>query len=182
MSGGLLKPEKDFTKDADKLIPEAEGLAKVRSDTEYPSNSETNVTDSRPMSRERSISCWVWRSNRDRYDAECHPHGRSTETNTNSLIQASDLATTSRLLIAIVTISKNAGDWNLLNDQVLLLSKKHAQLKQATTKMVQTVMTFLDETPSVEVKMSVIETLRTVTEGKVGREPLHIERSDANNS
>jgi 26S proteasome regulatory subunit N5 len=29
MSGGLLKPEKDFTKDADKLIPEAEGLAKV---------------------------------------------------------------------------------------------------------------------------------------------------------
>jgi 26S proteasome regulatory subunit N5 len=29
MSGGLLKPEKDFTKDADKLIPEAESLAKV---------------------------------------------------------------------------------------------------------------------------------------------------------
>ena len=27
---GLLKPEKDFTKDADKLIPEAEALAKVR--------------------------------------------------------------------------------------------------------------------------------------------------------
>jgi 26S proteasome regulatory subunit N5 len=26
---GLLKPEKDFTKDADKLIPEAESLAKV---------------------------------------------------------------------------------------------------------------------------------------------------------
>jgi 26S proteasome regulatory subunit N5 len=28
--GGLLKPEKDFTKEADKLIPEAEALAKVR--------------------------------------------------------------------------------------------------------------------------------------------------------
>jgi 26S proteasome regulatory subunit N5 len=27
--GGLLKPEKDFSKDADKLIPEAEQLAKV---------------------------------------------------------------------------------------------------------------------------------------------------------
>ena len=46
-----------------------------------------------------------------------------------------------------------------MNEQVLLLSKKHGQLKQATTKMVQTVMTFLDD--------SVIETLRTVTEGKV---------------
>lgn len=30
MSDALLKPEKDFTKDADKLIPEAEALAKVR--------------------------------------------------------------------------------------------------------------------------------------------------------
>lgn len=29
--GGLLKPEKDFTKEADKVIPEAETLAKVRS-------------------------------------------------------------------------------------------------------------------------------------------------------
>lgn len=48
-----------------------------------------------------------------------------------------------------------------------LLSKKHGQLKQAITKMVQVVMGFLDQTPSMEVKMSVIETLRTVTEGKV---------------
>lgn len=33
--------------------------------------------------------------------------------------------------------------------------------------MVQAVMKFLDDTPNVEVKLSVIETLRTVTEGKV---------------
>jgi hypothetical protein len=70
-------------------------------------------------------------------------------------------------LIAIVTISKNSGDWSLLNDQVLVLSKKHAQLKQATTRMVQEVMKFLDDTPNLDVKLSVIETLRTVTEGKV---------------
>lgn len=81
--------------------------------------------------------------------------------------KASDLASTSRILVAICTIAKNAGDWSLLNEQVLLLSKKHGQLKQATTKMVQTVMTFLDETPNLETKLSVIETLRTVTEGKV---------------
>lgn len=81
--------------------------------------------------------------------------------------QASDLASTSRVIIAIVTIAKNAKDWNLMNEQVLLLSKKHGQLKQATTKMVQTVMGFMDETPNLETKLSVIETLRTVTEGKV---------------
>jgi 26S proteasome regulatory subunit N5 len=33
--------------------------------------------------------------------------------------------------------------------------------------MVQTVMTFIDDTPDLETKLSVIETLRTVTEGKI---------------
>ena len=66
-----------------------------------------------------------------------------------------------------MTICKNAGDWGLLNDQTLVLSKKHSQLKQAITRMVQTVMGFLDETPNLETKLSVIETLRTVTEGKI---------------
>lgn len=55
----------------------------------------------------------------------------------------------------------------MLNEQVLLLSKKHGQLKQAITKMVQVVMSFLDDTPNVEIKLSAIEALRTVTEGKV---------------
>lgn len=71
--------------------------------------------------------------------------------------------------MAIVTICKDSGDWGLLNDQVLVLSKKHGQLKQATTKMVQVVMGFIDEAPTQDKKLSVIETLRTVTEGKVGR-------------
>lgn len=55
-----------------------------------------------------------------------------------------------------------------MDEQVLLLSKKHGQLKQAITKMVQVVMSFLDDTPDLETKLRLIETLRTVTEGKVG--------------
>ncbi|GIK01113.1 hypothetical protein Aspvir_005145 [Aspergillus viridinutans] len=125
--GGLLKPEKDFSKDADKLIPEAEQLAK----------SDVEAAIDKLLVLEKQAR------------------------------QASDLATTSRILVTIVTICKDSGNWNLLNDQVLLLSKKHGQLKQATTRMVQTVMKFLDETPSMDVKLSVIETLRTVTEGKI---------------
>ncbi|BCS05028.1 proteasome regulatory particle lid subunit RPN5 [Aspergillus luchuensis] len=127
MSETLLKPEKDFSKDADKLIPEAEQLAKT----------DVQGAIDKLLVLEKQAR------------------------------QASDLATTSRILITIVTLSKNSGDWNLLNDQVLLLSKKHGQLKQAVTKMVQTVMGFLDETPNLEVKLSVIHTLRTVTEGKI---------------
>jgi len=126
-SGEVLKAEKDFSKEADAQIPEAEKLGK--------SNPQAAIDQLLPLEKKTR--------------------------------QASDLASTSRVIIAIVTIAKNANDWNLMNEQVLLLSKKHGQLKQATTKMVQTVMTFLDETPNLETKLSVIETLRTVTEGKI---------------
>ena len=66
-----------------------------------------------------------------------------------------------------MTICKDAEDWSLLNEQVLLLSKKHGQLKQAITKMIQVVMGFLDDISNLDTKLTVIETLRTVTEGKV---------------
>lgn len=122
-----LKPEKDFSKEADKQIPEAEKLAEA---------------DIQAAIEKLSV----------------------LEKQTR---QASDLSSTSRVLIAIVTICKDAGDWSLLNDQVLVLSKKHSQLKQAITRMVQTVMGFLDQTPNLDTKLSVIETLRIVTEGKI---------------
>lgn len=127
MADAALKPEKDFSKEADKQIPEAEKLAK----------NDLNAAVEKLTVLEKQTR------------------------------QASDLASTSRVLIAICTLCKNAGNWSLLNDQVLILSKKHSQLKQAVTKMVQTVMTFLDDTPNLEIKLSVIETLRTVTEGKI---------------
>ncbi|RYP20680.1 hypothetical protein DL765_002630 [Monosporascus sp. GIB2] len=124
MSEGLLKPEKDLSKEADKLIPEAENLAKA------PAIEKLTVFEKQAR-------------------------------------QASDLYSLSTTLITICQICKDAGNWGLLNDQVLVLSKKHGQLKQAITKMVQTVMKFLDDTPNLETKLSVIETLRTVTEGKI---------------
>lgn len=123
----MLKADKDFTKEVDKVLPEAQELAK------------SNV--------QGAIEKLLLLEKQTR--------------------QASDLASTSRVIIGIVTIAKESGDWSLLNEHVLLLSKKHGQLKQATTKMVQVVMGFLDDTPNLETKLSVIETLRTVTEGKI---------------
>ncbi|XP_044721384.1 PCI domain-containing protein [Hirsutella rhossiliensis] len=127
MSEGALKPEKDFSKEVDKQLPEAEALAK--------SNLQGAIEKLTALEKQTR--------------------------------QASDLASTSRVLVAIVTLCKNAGDWSLMNDQTLVLSKKHSQLKQAITKMVQTVVGFLDATPDLKAKLSVIETLRTVTEGKI---------------
>ncbi|KAM0241835.1 hypothetical protein ACHAPO_001529 [Fusarium lateritium] len=128
MSDGVLKPEKDFSKEVDQQLPEAEKLA---------ASNDLQGAIEKLAALEKQTR------------------------------QASDLASTSRVLIAIVTLCKNAGDWSLLNDQTLVMSKKHSQLKQAVTKMVQTVMGFLDDTPDLQTKLSVIETLRTVTEGKI---------------
>merc|ERR1712000_195281 len=124
---GLLKPEKDFTKEVDTQLLEAEQLAKT--------NLQGAVEKLTALEKQTR--------------------------------QASDLASTSRVLVAIVTLCKDAGDWSLMNDQTLVFSKKHSQLKQAITKMVQTVVGFLDDTPDLKTKLSVIETLRTVTEGKI---------------
>ncbi|KAK4993015.1 proteasome regulatory particle subunit [Elasticomyces elasticus] len=125
--GPIIKADKDFTKEVDKHLPEAQELA----------GSNVQAAVEKLLALEKQTR------------------------------QASDLASTSRVIVGIVTICKEAGDWNLLNEQVLLLSKKHGQLKQATTKMVQVVMGFLDEAPNMENKMATIETLRTVTEGKI---------------
>ncbi|KAJ3031163.1 26S proteasome non-ATPase regulatory subunit 12 [Rhizophlyctis rosea] len=78
-----------------------------------------------------------------------------------------DLASNSRVLIAIVSLCYEARDWKLLNEHVVLLSKKHGLLKQAITKMVQKTMEFLDQTPDLKTKLELIETLRAVTEGKI---------------
>ena len=123
----LFKPDRDFTQETDKQIPEALELAK--------SNVQAAIEKLSILEK--------------------------------STRQASDLASTSKLLVAVVTICKDSRDWGLLNDQVLLLSKKHGQLKQAITKMVQVVMTFIDAAPNQEKKLSLIETLLTVTEGKI---------------
>ena len=59
-----------------------------------------------------------------------------------------------------------------LNSSISTLSKKHGQLKGAIQAMVELAMSWLDEIKQrdgVEKWLELIETLRTVTEGKVRR-------------
>merc|ERR1719318_1793595 len=67
----------------------------------------------------------------------------------------------------VVRLSKEAQDWSGLNERVIDLVKKRSQLKQAVAKMVATCYTYLDETPDKETLMKLIDTLRTVTAGKI---------------
>ncbi|KAI7884502.1 PCI-domain-containing protein [Lichtheimia hyalospora FSU 10163] len=80
---------------------------------------------------------------------------------------AADAPSTGRILVQVVKLCRQVDDWKLLNEQIVLLSKKHGQLKAATTKMIQEAFSYLDNTPNMEVKLELIDTLRTVTEGKI---------------
>ncbi|KAI9311776.1 PCI domain-containing protein [Dichotomocladium elegans] len=80
---------------------------------------------------------------------------------------AADANSTGRILVQVIKLCRDANDWKLLNEQIVLLSKKHGQLKAATTKMIQDAFSYLDSTPNMEVKLELIDTLRTVTEGKI---------------
>ena len=56
-----------------------------------------------------------------------------------------------------------------MNEHIVTLSKRRSQLKQAITKMVQEAYELVEKTPDLDTKMKLIETLRTVTTGRVRR-------------
>jgi 26S proteasome regulatory subunit N5 len=80
---------------------------------------------------------------------------------------AADLASLRRVLVHICDLCKQSNNYGLLNEHVLALTKKHGQLKQAITTMVQHVMTYLEEPLDKPIVLPIIDTLRTVTEGKI---------------
>ncbi|KAH3902673.1 probable 26S proteasome regulatory subunit RPN5 [Saccharomycodes ludwigii] len=101
--------------------------------------------------------------------------------------QASDLASSKKVLNNVVELLVNNNDWDLLDEQLILLSKKHGQLKLSIQYMIQKVMVFLEKLDKKNVKIKCIETIRTVTENKiyveverarVTRELAHIRREE----
>nr|CAI5853978.1 unnamed protein product [Callosobruchus analis] len=78
-----------------------------------------------------------------------------------------DMGSTGRVLVAICRICREAGDWAVLNEHIVLLTKRRSQLKQAVAKMVQECCTYVDQAPDKETRIKLIETLRQVTEGKI---------------
>ncbi|TFK36897.1 PCI domain-containing protein [Crucibulum laeve] len=125
------KQEKDFSKEVDVLIPEAEAL--VRSGK--------------------------LQEGLDKLFA--------LEKQTRN---ASDLASTTRLVKAVIQHCYDARDYALLNSSITLLSKKHGQLKSAIQAIVELVIGWLDDVKQrdgVDKWLELVETLRSVTEGKI---------------
>lgn len=99
--------------------------------------------------------------------------------------KAADAPGTKLAVVAVARACFNCKAWTALNENVLLISKRRSQLKQArggadaraaappdascqaVTALVQECMTYLDATPDLDTKVALIKTLIAVSEGKV---------------
>jgi len=80
---------------------------------------------------------------------------------------AADMFSTSRILVAVIKFCFECNEYDLLNENLIVLAKRRGQLKQAVTKMVQEACTYVDNVNDFEQKIKLIDTLRTVTAGKI---------------
>ncbi|CAH9071156.1 unnamed protein product [Cuscuta europaea] len=81
--------------------------------------------------------------------------------------QVGDVAGTRKAVSEILQLCFEARAWKTMNDQILLLSKRRGQLKQAVQAMVQQAMEYIDQTPDVVTKIELIKTLNSVSAGKI---------------
>lgn len=81
--------------------------------------------------------------------------------------QAEDVIGTRMCCLAILDLCFKARDFKLLNEHIVLLSKRRGQLKQAVQAFVREAISYLDACPDETTTVELIETLRTVTEGKI---------------
>ena len=95
------------------------------------------------------------------------------------LPQAADMSSTSTLLVLLIRLCWEANSLDQLNAQLTVMSKKHGQLKEAVVRMVDEAMTWLPELrlrkdagqyrTEKDRWLELVQTLRDITEGKVGR-------------
>lgn len=71
------------------------------------------------------------------------------------------------MLLAIVQLCFEARNFKALNENIVILTKRRSQIKQSITKMIQECCTYVDQITDKATQLQYIETLRTVTAGKV---------------
>ncbi|KAG9144674.1 hypothetical protein Leryth_024402 [Lithospermum erythrorhizon] len=76
--------------------------------------------------------------------------------------QAGDVSATRKAATDIIQLCFDGQAWKVLNDQIVVLSKRRGQLKQAVQAMVQQAMQYIDQTPNDETKIELIKTLNTI--------------------
>lgn len=81
--------------------------------------------------------------------------------------QSGDVGGTTELCVAMVEFCYEAKDFPRLNETITMLTKRRAQIKEAVGAMVRKGAEYLDDVADEATKLSLIETLRAVSEGKM---------------
>ena len=78
-----------------------------------------------------------------------------------------DFHSLKEICLHVIRLCKQFNDWEKVNSMLSILNKRRAQNKLTITAIVNEAMTYLDETPSKEEKISLIKTLMAICEGKI---------------
>uniref|UniRef100_A0A9L0RB79 26S proteasome non-ATPase regulatory subunit 12 n=1 Tax=Equus caballus TaxID=9796 RepID=A0A9L0RB79_HORSE len=85
---------------------------------------------------------------------------------------ASDMVSTSRILVAVVKMCYEAKEWDLLNENIMLLSKRRSQLKQIyveieRARLTKTLATIKEQNGDVKEAASILQELQVETYGSM---------------
>lgn len=80
---------------------------------------------------------------------------------------AADMRSNSRIQLSIVELCYKSNKYEELFENIVTLTKKRSLIKQAVSHMIQKCCTYVDEMPNHDLKLKLIEVIRTVTEGKI---------------
>lgn len=80
---------------------------------------------------------------------------------------AEDITATKACCSAVLDVCSEAKNWRALEENVLLITKRRGQLKQAIQATVRQAMGYIDGIEDKETQISLIKTLQAVTEGKI---------------
>lgn len=80
---------------------------------------------------------------------------------------AADVSSSVKLCNAIIDICHELKDWKALSEHITLLCKRRAQLKKVHETLIQRATEWIKDTPDDKTKREFIDTLRTVSAGKM---------------
>ncbi|KRY90410.1 26S proteasome non-ATPase regulatory subunit 12 [Trichinella pseudospiralis] len=80
---------------------------------------------------------------------------------------SADMKSNATVQVCIVSVCFNEKQYDILNEQIIALSKKRSLMKYANSKMVQACVDLMPSVTCKTAKLELIETLRKTTEGKI---------------
>lgn len=78
-----------------------------------------------------------------------------------------DFTNLKEVCLHMVRLCRTKSNWDKLNSTLAVISKRRSQSKVAISAVVEEAMSYMNDTPSEEVKIELIKTLKDICEGKI---------------